>query len=87
VIELPQGPFDVILADPPWRYAERGPNATKYGGGASGHYCTMETVDIAALPVASIASPRAMLFLWATWPLLPDALRVIEAWGFEYLTI
>lgn len=84
MIALPQGPFDVIVADPPWAYNERN------GGGqlgASGHYRLMTTPDICALPVAQIAAPRAMLFLWATWPRLGDALAVIEAWGFEYLTI
>jgi N6-adenosine-specific RNA methylase IME4 len=47
----------------------------------------MSTDEICALPVREIAAPDCSLFLWATWPLLPDALRVIEAWGFEYLTI
>lgn len=32
------------------------------------------------------ATPETVLFLWATNPLLPDALRVMEAWGFSYKT-
>lgn len=83
-IALPEGPFDVILADPPWEYNVRNGGGQK---GACGHYGLMPTADLAALPVASIAAPSAMLFLWSTWPRLGDALTVIEAWGFEYLTV
>jgi N6-adenosine-specific RNA methylase IME4 len=87
MIELPQGPFDVIACDPPWRYNQRFGPGTRFGVGAGGHYSTMSTDEICTLPVREIAAPDCSLFLWATWPLLPDALRVIEAWGFEYLTI
>ncbi len=47
---------------------------------------TMPTEDIAAMPVADYATTNAVLFLWATNPLLPDALQVMAAWGFEYKT-
>lgn len=75
-------PFSVILADPAWQYADK----SKHRGGAERHYPTMRVADIAALPVASIAAPNAALFLWATWPTILDAQRVIEAWGFRYVT-
>jgi len=39
------------------------------------------------LPVKSIVSDNAILFLWATFPNLPDAFKVIEAWGFKYKTV
>lgn len=76
------GRYRVILADPPWRFetwSHRG-----QGRGASQHYPTMATEDICALKVRSAAARDCVLFLWGTWPHLPDALRVIDAWGFDY---
>jgi len=40
--------------------------------------------DIAALPVQSLAADPAHLYLWAPNALLPEALRVMQAWGFHY---
>lgn len=76
--------YGAILADPPWAYAmyseaglARSPEA---------HYATMPEPDIAGLPVAHLAGPDCLLFLWSTWPHLPQALRVMQAWGFRYVT-
>ena len=44
----------------------------------------MKIEDICALPVHTLAAPDCALFLWATFPLLPEAFRVIEAWQFTY---
>lgn len=73
--------YDVIMADPPWKYSNSGVR-----GAAAKHYATMEAADIEAYLVSqSIATAEnAALFLWATNPLLPVALKVMEAWGFEY---
>lgn len=46
----------------------------------------MSIDEIAALPIAELAAVDCVLFMWATWPVLPDALRLIEAWGFAYKT-
>jgi N6-adenosine-specific RNA methylase IME4 len=46
----------------------------------------METEEICAMPIADIATPDAALFMWTTPVHVPDALRVLEAWGFEYVT-
>lgn len=78
----PSGPYSVILADPAWSYADK----SKHRGGAERHYPTMKVKDIAALPVGDIAARNCALFLWATWPTIRDAERVIEAWGFRYVT-
>ena len=40
--------------------------------------------ELCALPVADLAAPDSALFLWATFPQLPEALRLIQAWGFTY---
>jgi len=54
---------------------------------AENHYQTMSLDDICALPVADIAAKDSALFLWATFPMLPEALRVISAWGFKFKTV
>lgn len=43
--------------------------------------------ELCALPVASLAAKDSVLFLWATFPLLPEALRLIPAWGFRFKTV
>lgn len=74
------GPFNVILADPPWRFASN--SKAKPGRNAMRHYQTMPTADICALPVP--AAKDAVLLIWATSPMLPQALQVMAAWGFRY---
>lgn len=80
----------VILADPPWHYRDWGarPGEThNRSRGAARRYPTMTTEQIAGLPVADLAGDRAALFLWATWPMIEDALAVIKGWGFQYKTL
>ena len=43
--------------------------------------------ELSALPVADLAAPDSALFLWATFPQLPEALRLIQAWGFTYKSV
>ena len=43
--------------------------------------------ELCALPVADLAAPDSALFLWATFPQLPEALRLIQAWGFTYKSV
>ena len=47
----------------------------------------MSDEEIYSLPVNTIADDDCVLFLWATFPKLKEALQVIEAWGFQYRTI
>ena len=72
----------MIYADPPWRYQN-----WKGQGVAERHYPTMTLEDIKALPVAGLAGKDCVLFLWATCPMLPEALDVIRAWGFTFKTV
>ena len=73
--------YSVIYADPPWRY-----KMYKGNGYIERHYPTMELDEIKALPVKELAGKDCILFLWATLPMIPEALQVIKAWGFEYKT-
>ena len=81
---LPLNHFGAILADPPWAYV----TWSKKSDAAHGvpDYDQMNGTDIAALDVGSLALPTSVLFLWATWPTLPDAMATIERWGFQYKT-
>ena len=82
-VEWPKGKYRMIEADPPWQYGDER-TLTVAAGAAAAHYPTMDTDAICALKVAELALPDAVLFLWVTAPLLPDGLRVVEAWGFTY---
>jgi N6-adenosine-specific RNA methylase IME4 len=77
---LPAGTFDIVYADPPWFY---------YGSqikdaAAAKHYPLMSQEDLARLPVRSIMSKRAALFMWATGPRLDFALDLIARWGLHF---
>lgn len=80
---LPGKKYGVILADPEWRF-EVYSRETGMDRAADNHYPTSSTEKIAARPVESIAADDCVLFLWATVPMLPDALCVMQEWGFSY---
>jgi N6-adenosine-specific RNA methylase IME4 len=78
---LPDGRYRVIYADPPWKYGNTMPDST---GVQDDHYELMTVEEICAMPVRDIAEDNAVLFLWATSPILEEAFDVVRAWGFEY---
>lgn len=75
---IPQGQFDVILADPPWKYD------INTRGSPDDHYDVMDDDAISDLKIPT--SKNCVLFMWGTAPKLPEALQVIEDWGFTYKT-
>ena len=80
-----EGGFKTILADPPWRFSNRtGKVAPEHR--RLDRYSTLDLDAICELDVASIAAPAAHLYLWVPNALLPDGLRVMEAWGFRYIS-
>jgi len=79
--------YKIINADPPWRYNDRRNKHTRFCGGAMVHYPVMDYKQIASLAVKDITDKDCILFLWATFPNLKEALYVIDAWGFDYKTI
>lgn len=81
--------YGVIIADPPWQYGgtdQFQPTGETTFRAVRMRYPTMPTSAICALPVAALAADECVLLCWATFPLLPDALAVVKAWGFEYKT-
>lgn len=85
MIQFPNNKYQVIYCDPPWEYKQSG-SKTNARGMAKQHYPTMSTEDICKLPVRDIATDNAICFMWATFPNIDQALKVMEAWGFEYKT-
>jgi N6-adenosine-specific RNA methylase IME4 len=75
--------YGVIYADPPWRF-EPYSRDTGMDRAADNHYGTMTVEDICGLADRLPAAEDAVLFLWATVPMLPEALAVMSAWGFTY---
>lgn len=76
--------YDVIMADPPWSFDNWSEGGNEKN--AKNQYDCMPTAAICALPVGHLARGDCWIWLWATMPMLPDALRVMEAWGFRYIT-
>jgi N6-adenosine-specific RNA methylase IME4 len=75
--------FATVLADPPWRFVNRtGKMAPEHR--RLSRYGTLTVEEIASLPVQKILKPTAHLYLWVPNALLPEGIRVLHAWGFEY---
>lgn len=84
---LPPGKFAVIYADPPWQYSNTG-----FDESAQSQYSTMSDEKIINLKdsadraIQDLAADQTVLFLWATNPLIPEAINVLHGWQFEYKT-
>ncbi|MBN7764089.1 DNA methyltransferase [Nitratireductor aquibiodomus] len=76
--------FDLIMADPAWTFELR--SGKGEGKSAQAQYRCQSLDEIKALPVLDLAAPDALLWLWATNPMLPQALEVLNAWGFTFKT-
>lgn len=76
--------YKIIYADPPWTfktYSSKGKQKS-----AENHYHCMTKAEIQQIPVQNIADDDCVLFLWATFPCLQEAMELIKAWGFTYKT-
>lgn len=77
--------FSTVLADPPWQFQNRTGKVAPEHRRLS-RYNTLTLEDILTLPVGELVTEPAHLYLWVPNALLPEGLRVMEAWGFEYKT-
>ena len=73
--------YKTILADPPWKYGKG------FGYGAGEYYPLMELEDIKKLTINDISEENAHLYLWCPNSLIPEALEVMQSWGFKFKTI
>jgi N6-adenosine-specific RNA methylase IME4 len=80
--DLQPGCYGVILADPPWLFANYSPKGERKN--PNQHYQCMPVRDIALLPVAQLAAKDCALVMWATSPMLNRQIAVLEGWGFTY---
>jgi N6-adenosine-specific RNA methylase IME4 len=77
--------YSIVYADPPWNYtatSNKIPSRAKEGQS----YNAMRMIDIYDFKIPP-TTKNCVLFMWATAPLLPEALYTIKSWGFEYKTI
>ncbi|MBX9676310.1 MAG: ParB N-terminal domain-containing protein [Methylotenera sp.] len=75
-LESSLGTFNVIYADPPWDYM------TEFAVG----YPCMSVKEICEMPISQISADDAVLFMWCSSSLLPEAVEVVSAWGFKFKT-
>lgn len=75
-LEASLGNFSVIYCDPPWNYM---------GELAVGYPC-MSVQEICDMPISEICAEDAVVIMWCSSSLLPDALQVMNAWGFTFKT-
>lgn len=78
----PPGTFRTLVVDPPLAYR------ADYGDGlAADRYKTMSLDDLEALPVSALAAPDSHLYVWIGATRIPDGLRLVSAWGFEFVAL
>ena len=75
-LDASMGTFSVVYADPPWNYM---------GEMAVGYPC-MSVQEICDMPISEICADDAVVIMWCSSSLLPDALQVMNAWGFTFKT-
>lgn len=78
------GHYQVILADPPWTFKTH--SAKGKGRSAEAHYDCMTLTQLMMMPPTKWAADDCVLFMWTADPMLPQALTLIDAWGFTYKT-
>jgi len=80
-----KGIYGTILADPPWRFANRtGKMAPEHR--RLSRYSTLKMIDIKEIPVSDVAEQNSHLYLWVPNALLPQGLEIMKCWGFQYKT-
>jgi N6-adenosine-specific RNA methylase IME4 len=82
--DLPQGQAKVLYSDPPWAFKSY--SKKNLSKSPEGQYACMDLAEIKALPVQDLVDKSGCwCVMWATFPMLPQALQTMEAWGFKYV--
>jgi site-specific DNA-methyltransferase (adenine-specific) len=86
--QCPDNSFNLIYADPPWKYSQTVKSGVLKRKNGTFIYPSMSMKELCALggDIQRVSKDDAALLLWATMPLLPEAFRLIDAWGFKYKT-
>ena len=83
---LPTGPYDIILADPPWPI-RKSRGKTRHGSSPEDHYNVLSFKDLETLKVGSVAADNSHLCLWVVQCFMDRCINIGESWGFKYSTI
>lgn len=78
--------YNIIYADPPWKYKNSPSEKGTSRGFAKNYYDLMSIEELKKLNIEKLADNNAVLFLWATFPMINEALETIKNWGFNYRT-
>lgn len=81
----PFGGFDLLMFDPAWTFQHRSAKG-ETAKSAQGQYACTPLDWIKGLPVDALAGPNSLCWLWATNPMLPQAIDTLAAWGFQFKT-
>lgn len=76
------GKYQVLYADCPWKYDIHYKNLQ-----GKTEYPTLNLEALKKLPVAQLGQANSLIFMWATGPLLPQALELMQAWNYKYVSI
>lgn len=93
-MNLPEGPYQIVYADPPWYIDGRQVIAQRVRGKGRkvihenfNHYNQLTLPDLMNISVNRIVDKNAALFLWTTDAAIPHAVQLFDAWGFKYKTV
>lgn len=82
--KIPLFKYEGIVVDPPWNYemySEKGHEKSPHA-----HYDCMSLDDLKSLRVADLCGQGALMIMWSTWPHMKQAISLMDAWGFKYVT-
>ena len=79
--------YKIIYADPPWKYNVFSDKTSSARKSEESYYEVMDLLDMGELPLWEIADDDCVVFMWATYPTLPVALKLLKKWGFHYRTV
>ena len=93
--DWPTGKYGAILADPPWPFVTWSHVGLAGGPGdyqrpqrsRRAPYATQDHSTLEEMPVADLAAPDCVLFLWIVQTQIPQAVKLCEAWGFKLKSI
>ena len=74
--------YSIIYADPPWSYKNPPAKKGTSRGFAKNHYNLMSAEELKEIDIRRITEENAVLFMWATFPMIQEALETIREWGF-----
>ena len=83
--EIPK--YKIGYFDPPWSFEPWGDQTNSLVKSPQMHYDCMSIDEMCGLPVKELFDDNALAACWTYDPMYPEALRLMKAWGFEYVTV